>query len=112
MTQYPNGYVSDVLSSRLRSENDNNRRSHRRQESGPQLSADQRKSADNQSGVSEENANKRGLDAGHASFDLEMLEETTTEEQELSDRERLAAMLESEDILPSQKGLLTQITGC
>jgi hypothetical protein len=45
---------------------------------------------------------------GHASFDLEMLEDTTTEEQELSDRERLAAMLESEDMSPSQKGLLTK----
>ena len=51
---------------------------------------------------------KQNREHGHASFDLEMLEDTTTEEQDLSDRERLAAMLESDDMSPSQKGLLTK----
>lgn len=61
------GYVSDELSSRIGDRWISDSRRDLRRESGAELSADQGKSADNQSGVSEENADKRGLNSGYTS---------------------------------------------
>jgi len=68
-----NGYVSDGLSSRFRSENDSHRRGNKRQEFGEKLSVDQGKSADKQSGISDKNADNRGVN-GKASHDFEYTE--------------------------------------
>jgi hypothetical protein len=111
------GYVSDGLSSKLGDRHDNDRGRDLRRELGTELSTDQGKSADNQSGVFGEDADKRGLN-GKASQDLDFfdfLEESEgvtdvaeVEARELSNREMLADMLERDDMSPSQKGFLTK----
>ena len=53
--------VSDGLSSKLKSEDDNNRGSNLRRELGAELQADKGKSENQQSGVSQANADKRGV---------------------------------------------------
>ena len=52
------GYISDGLSSRFKYRYDSGRSSHIGSESGEELSADKRKSSDNQRGISEDNGNK------------------------------------------------------
>ena len=66
------GRVSDELSSKLKREDDNNRRRDLRRESGAELSVDQGKPEDQQSGVSAEDADKRGVTAGKASRELDL----------------------------------------
>ena len=67
------GYVSNELSSRLGSGLGYNTERDLRRESGTELSANKEKSADNQSGVPEKNANNRGL-KGKTSQDLDFVD--------------------------------------
>ena len=66
------GRVSDGLSSKFKSENDSSRESSLRRESGSKLQADTRESEDQQSRVSGENADQRGI--GKASRELDLID--------------------------------------
>ena len=90
------GRVSDGLSSKLRSEDDSSRPSSLRQESGAELSVDQGKPEDQQSGVSAEDADKRGVTAGKASRELDLdYDENIEATKTLTNRDILVNALEN-----------------
>ena len=96
------GHVSDGLSVRLGNGTSSDTGRNLRRESGAELSADKGKSSDNQSGVSGENADKRGL-KGKASRDLDFVDflNENTEERERSNRDILASsFIDGENIVP------------
>ena len=90
------GRVSDGLSSKLRSEDDSSRPSSLRQESGSELQVDTGKSQNQQSGVSGEDADQRGVTKGKASRELDLdYDENIEATNTLTNRDILVNALES-----------------